>query len=136
MYYLTLLVFFLSLVAFSYFKFIFVPFFVIYLLFWHFLFFCASQESIMCFICKLLFSVLSLLAFCKSYEKNAKTIQTIGKTKIPFDFAVVLFWSCASQFALFLPTLPSLSFYRQSTTPKPTTFPGPSPTHPPRGLWK
>ena len=93
MYYLILLVFFLSLVAFFYFKFIFVPFFLIYLLFGIFLFFCASQESIMCFICKLLFSVLSLLAFCKSYEKNAKTIRTIGKTKIPFDFAVGFFWS-------------------------------------------
>ena len=69
-----------------------------------FLFFCASQESIMCFICKLLFSVLSLLAFCKSYEKNAKTIRTIGKTKNPFDFTVGLFWSWASKFALFLPT--------------------------------
>ena len=108
MYYLILLVFFLSLVAFFYFKFIFVPFFLIYLLFGIFLFFCASQESIMCFICKLLFSVLSLLAFGKSSEKGTvKTIQTIGKTQIPFDFAVGLWWSWATQFALFLPTLPS-----------------------------
>ena len=49
----------------------------------------------MCFICMLLFSVLSLLAFCKSSEKTVKTIQTIEKTQIPFDFAVVLVWSSA-----------------------------------------
>ena len=46
------------------------------------------------FICKLLISVLSLLAFCKSSEKSAKTIRTIRKTQIPFNFSVVLFWSC------------------------------------------
>ena len=123
LYYLNLLVFFLSLVAFvisSSFLFHFSSF--IYF-FGIFLFFCASQESIMYFICKLLFSVLSLLAFCKSYERNAKTIRTIGKTKIPFDIAVGLFWSWASQFALFLPTLPSLSFYRQSTNPLPNHVP-------------
>ena len=117
-YYLILLVFFISFVAFSHFKFIFVPFFLIYLLFWHIFFFCVSNESITCFICKLLFSVLSLLAFCKSSEKTVKTIQTIGKTQIPFDFAVVLFWSSASQFALFLPTLPFQSLYSQSSKPK------------------
>ena len=72
----------------------------------------------MCFICMLLFSVLSLLAFCKSSEKTVKTIQTIGKTQIPFDFAVVLFWSSASKFALFLPTFPFQSLYRQSSKPK------------------
>lgn len=72
----------------------------------------------MCFICKLLFSVLSLLAFCKSSEKTVKTIQTIAKTQIPFDFAVVLFWSSASKFALFLPTLSFQSLYRQSSNPK------------------
>ena len=137
MYYLILLVFFLSLVAFFYFKFIFVPFFLIYLLFGIFLFFCASQESIMCFICKLLFSVLSLLAFGKSSEKGTvKTIQTIGKTQIPFDFAVELFWSSASKFALFLPTPHSNLCTGNHPTPKPTTFPGPSNTHLPRGLWE
>lgn len=120
MYYLILLVFFLSFVAFIYFSFQvhFCSIFPHLFTFLAFFFFRASNESIMCFICMLLFSVLSLPAFCKSSEKTVKTIQTIGKTQIPFDFAVVLFWSSASKFALFLPTLPSLSFYRQSSNPK------------------
>ena len=44
----------------------------------------------MSFICMLLFLVLSLLAFCKSSEKNDKTIQTTKKTQVPFAFVVVL----------------------------------------------
>ena len=59
-----------------------------------FLFFCASNESaIRCFICMSLFSVLSLLAFCKSSEKNDKTIQTTKKTQVPFAFVVVLLYA-------------------------------------------
>ena len=51
---------------------------------------CASNESIKCFICMLLFLILSPLAFCKYYKKNAKIIRTIGKTQVPFAFVVVL----------------------------------------------
>ena len=65
-----------------------------------------------------LFSVLSLLAFGNSSEKTFKTIQTIGKTQIPFDFADVLFWSSAGKLALFLPTNPFQSLYRQSSNPE------------------
>ena len=47
----------------SYSKFIFFPFFFIYFLFCHFPFLlCFKNESIMCFICLSLFSVISLLA--------------------------------------------------------------------------
>ena len=41
-------------------------------------------------ICMLLFLVLSLLAYCKSSEKNDKIIRTTEKTQVPFAFAVVL----------------------------------------------
>ena len=121
MYYLVLLVFFLSFVAFIYFSFQvhFCSIFPHLFTFLAFFFFRASNESIMCFICMLLFSVLSLPAF----EKTVKAIQTIGKTQIPFDFAVVLFWSSASKFALFLPTLPFQSLYRQSSNPKTNRVP-------------
>ena len=51
---------------------------------------CASNESIMCFICMLSFLILSPLAFCIYYKKNAKIIRTIGKTQVPFAFVVVL----------------------------------------------
>ena len=114
---LILLVFFLSFVAFIYFLFQahFCSIFPHLFSFLAFFFFCASYNSIMYFIFMLLFSVLSLLAFCKSFEKDAKTIETIGKTQIPFDFAVVLFWSSAGKFALVLPTLPSQSLYSQSS---------------------
>ena len=120
MYYLILLVFFLSFVAFIYFSFQvhFCSIFPHLFTFLAFFFFCTSNESIMSFICMLLFSVKSLLAFCISSEKTVKTIQTIGKTQIPFDFAVVLFWSSAGKFALFLSTLPFQSLYRQSSNPK------------------
>ena len=75
----------------SYFKFIFVPFSSFISLFAVFLSFRASNESaIRCFICMSLFSVLSPLAFCKSSEKNDKTIQTTKKTQVPFAFVVVL----------------------------------------------
>ena len=46
----------------------------------------------MCFICMLLFLVLSLLACCKSSKKNEKTIQTTEKTQVSFAFAIVLLW--------------------------------------------
>ena len=49
-----------------------------------FLSLCASNESIMCFICMVLFLILSPLAFCKYYKKNVKIIRTIGKTQVPF----------------------------------------------------
>ena len=102
-----------------------------------FLFFCVSHESIMCFICKLLFSVLSLLAFCKSSEKSAKIIRTIGETQIPFNFSVVLFWSSqlVNLFYFYPPSHP-YHFTGNHPTPKPTTLPGASPIHLPRGLWE
>ena len=91
----------------------------------------------MCFICKLLFSVLSLLASCKSSEKSAKTIRTIGKTPIPFNFSFVLFLSSELvNFLYFYPPCHPYHFTGNQPTPKPTTFPGPSPTHLPRGLWE
>ena len=74
----------------SHFKFIFVPFSSFIFLFAIFLSFCASNESIVFLICMSLFSVLFLLAFCKSSEKNDKTIQTTKKTQVPFAFVVVL----------------------------------------------
>ena len=75
----------------SHFKFIFVPFSSFIFLFCRFLSFCASNESaIMSFICMLLFLDLSLLACCKSSEKNEKTIQTTEKTQVSFAFVVVL----------------------------------------------
>ena len=136
LYYLILLVFFLSFVAFIYFLFqvhfcsIF-PHLFTFLAFFFLLCFTGVHHIFM-----LLFSVLSLLAFGKSSEKTVKTIQTIGKTQIPFDFAVELFWSSASKFALFLPTPHSNLCTGNHPTPKPTTFPGPSNTHLPRGLWE
>ena len=90
LYYLILLVFFLSFVAFIYFLFqvhfcsIF-PHLFTFLAFFFLLCFTGVHHIFM-----LLFSVLSLLAFGKSSEKTVKTIQTIGKTQIPFDFAVGL----------------------------------------------
>ena len=36
----------------------------------------------------------------------------------------------------FYPPSHAYRFTGNQPTPKPTTFPGPSPTHPPRGLWK
>ena len=91
----------------------------------------------MCFICKFLFSVLSLPAFCKSSEKNTKTIRTTGKTQIPFNFSFVLFWSSElANFLYFYPPSHAYHFTDNQPTPKPTTFPGPSPTHLPRGLWE
>ena len=80
---------FLSFIYF-FFKFIFVPFSSFIFFFAIFLSLCASNESIMCFICMVLFLILSPLVFCKYYEKNAKIIRTIGKTQVPFAFLVVL----------------------------------------------
>ena len=121
MYYLILLVFFLSFVVFIYFLFQVYFCFIFPHLFTFLAFFFSFvlQMSLSCVsIFMLLFSVLSLLAFGKSSEMTVKTIQTIGKTQIPFDFAVVLFWSSASQFAVFLPALPFQFLYRQSSNPK------------------
>ena len=58
----------------SYFEFIFVPFSSFIYFFAIFVSLCASNESIKCFICMLSFLILSPLAFCKYYEKNAKII--------------------------------------------------------------
>ena len=80
---------FLSFIYF-FFKFIFVPFSSFIFFFAIFLSLCASNESIMCFICMVLFLILSPLAFCKYYERNAKIIRTIGKTQVPFAYVVVL----------------------------------------------
>ena len=74
----------------SYFEFIFVPFSSFIYFFAIFVSLCVSNESIKCFICMLLFLILSPLAFCKSSEKNVKIIWTIGKTQVPFAFVVVL----------------------------------------------
>ena len=71
---------------------------------------CFKWVLIMCFICMLSFLVLSLLAFWKSSEKNAKTIRFIGKTQVPFAFVVVLYRSWAGQSTLFLSAFSSLSF--------------------------
>ena len=114
-YYFTMVIFiFLPFILISYFKFIFVPFFLIYFLLRHFFLYCASNETIVCFICMSLFSVLSLLAFWKSSEKNAKTIRTAGKTQ--FTLSLLLYCnyrSWAGQiYTLFLSTLPYLSFNR------------------------
>ena len=143
MYYLISLVFFLSFVAFIYFSFqvhfcsIF-PHFFTFLAFFFLLYFKWVYHVLHLYV--IIFSFLlytyweiltkklcrklsSLLAFCKSSEKTVKTIQTIGKTQIPFDFAVVLFWSSATKFALFLSTFPFQSLYRQSSKPKTSHVP-------------
>ena len=138
MYYLILLVFFLSFVAFIYFSFQvhFCSIFPHLFTFLAFFFFCTSNESIICFICMLLFSVLSLLAFCKSSEKTVKTIQTIGKTQIPFTLLLCYFGLQLVNLLYFYPPSHSNLCTGNHPTPKPTTFPGPSPTHLPRGLWE
>ena len=87
-YYFSVLFFFCLFI--SYFEFIFVPFSSFIYFFAIFVSLCASNESIKCFICMLLFLNLSPLAFCKYYEKNAKIIRTIGKTQVPFAFVLVL----------------------------------------------
>ena len=76
----------------SYFEFIFVPFSSFIYFFAIFVSLCASNESIKCFICMLSFLILSPLAFCKYYKKNAKIIRTIGKTQVPFAFVLVLLY--------------------------------------------
>ena len=110
-YHFTMVIFiFLPFTFISYFKFIFVPFFLIY----PFFFFCASNETIVCFICKSLFSVLSLLAFWKSSEENAETARTTGKTQVPVPLLLYCnYRSWAGQFyTLFLSALPYLLFNR------------------------
>ena len=75
-------------------------------------FFCASNETIACFICMSLFSVLSSLTFWKSSEKNAKTVRTTRKTQVPLPLLLYCdYRSWAGQFyTLFLSTLPYLSW--------------------------
>ena len=75
-------------------------------------FFCASNETIVCFICMSLFSVLSLLTFWKSSEKNAKTVPITEKTQVPLPLLLYCdYRSWAGQFyTLFLSTLPYLSW--------------------------
>ena len=57
-----------------------------------FFFPCASNESIRSFICMLSFLLLFLLAFCKSSEKNDKTIRTIGKFHVPLPSPLLILW--------------------------------------------
>lgn len=83
-----------SLVFICYFKFNFVPFFLIVLLFAIFLkLFHAWNESIMCFIFLLSCLVLPLPAL-KPSERNVKTVRTIRKTQVPF--ACMLFKELAT----------------------------------------
>ena len=70
----------------------------------------------MCFICMSLYSVLSLLAFWKCSEKNAKTIQTIGKNSSPYSLLLLYYYrswaasgapGCMDNFILYFSPVPS-----------------------------
>ena len=65
----------------SYFEFIFVPFSSFIYFFAIFVSLCASDESIMCFICMLLFLTLSPLAFVNPPRRTPRSSELSGKLK-------------------------------------------------------
>ena len=60
--------------------------------------------------------------FVNPLRRAPRPSELSEKPKSP-NFSVVLFWSWASQFALVLPTLPSLSFYTESSNPETNQVP-------------
>ena len=96
-YHFTMVIFiFLPFIFISYFKFIFVPFFLIYFLRRHFFSFVLQMRPSCASSASHYFQFLSLLAFWKSSEKNAKTLQTIGKTQVPFLVLLCYYTSWAA----------------------------------------
>ena len=74
----------------SHFEFIFVPFSSFIYFFAIFVSLCASNESIKCFICMLLFLILSSLAFVNPPRRTPRSSELSGKLKSLFAFVVVL----------------------------------------------
>ena len=136
MYYLILLVFCLSFVAFIYFLFQvhFCSIFPHLFTFLAFFFFCASNESIMCFIFMLLFSVLSYWPLVNPPRRTSRPSKLLGKPKSLLTLLLCYFGLQLVNLLYFYPPSHSNLSTGNHPTPKPTTFPGPSPTHLPRGL--
>ena len=85
----------------SYFEFIFVPFSSFIYFFAIFVSLCASNESIKCFICMLLFLILSPLAFVNPPRRTPRSSELSGKLKSLLPLLLCYYWSWAGQFTLY-----------------------------------
>ena len=137
MYYLILLVFFLSFVAFIYFSFQvhFCSIFPHLFTFLAFFFFRASNESIMCFIfvCYY-FQFYPYRPFVNPPRRPSRPSKLSGKPKSLLTLLLCYFGLQLVNLLYFYPPSHPYRFTGNHPTPKPITFPGPSPTHLPRGL--
>ena len=85
----------------SYFEFIFVPFSSFIYFFAIFLSLCASNESIKCFICMLLFLILSSLAFVNPPRRTSRSSELSGKLKSLLPLFLCYYRSWAGRFSLY-----------------------------------
>ena len=136
MYYLILLVFFLSFVAFIYFSFQvhFCSIFPHLFTFFAFFFFCTSNES-MCasFVCYY-FQFYPYWPFVNPPRRPSRPSKLSGKPKYLLTLLLCYFGLQLVNLLYFYPPSHSNLCTGNHPTPKPTTFPGPSPTHLPREL--